>query len=215
MAVPAFQCDLVAVDQNIRGVVEMSVAESSRHGDRGERSESLNRIENRRIREPGNVSHPTELTGAEEVGAGQKPAPPHPCAGPGGKTHPREATKAHLEGTVGQVIEGVAQLHLASSPARHGFQAGGLQLLHVIRAAVERSAAEVLEKEIALGPELLEVESSENVADRFQAAVAEMVAPVRVRRFAHQQSGRDETAGGGMQVEPGLVQSRYRRVLRV
>src|ERR1039458_140786 len=164
MAVPTLNCDLVAIDQNIRGVIEMSVAESARHGDRGGRTESLNRIENRRVREPGNVSNRTELTAAEEV---QTSTQPQPSGAAGGKTHPRDATKAHLEGTVGQVTEGVAQRHLASSPARHGCKAGGLQLLHVIRTGIELSAAEVFEKKIALGPELLEIESSENVGGRF------------------------------------------------
>src|SRR6266478_860237 len=71
MAVPALNCDLVAVDQSIRGVEEVGVAESSRHGDGGARIEPLNRIENRRVREPGNVSNGTELTVAEVVATRQ------------------------------------------------------------------------------------------------------------------------------------------------
>src|SRR5450759_1751058 len=161
MAVPTLNRDLVAVDQSIGGVVEMSVAESARHGDGGDRIESLNRIEKRRVREPGNVSDRTELTVDD---AGQS-TPRHPDAAGGGETQPRDATKgADREGTVGQVAEGIAQRRLASSPARYRLKAGGMQLPRLIRVAVERSAAEVLKKEIALGPELLEVESSETVS---------------------------------------------------
>ena len=104
----------------------------------------------------------------------------------GGETEPGDAAKgADVEGTVGQVGEGVAQRDLASSPARHRLQPDGLQLLYLIRTAVERSAAEVLEKEITLGPELLEVKGSENAGNRFQSGPADLVAPIRIRRFAH------------------------------
>ncbi len=182
-------------------------------GDRGARIESLNRIKNRRVREPGNVSDRTHLT--VEVHAGQTTI--QPCGAPAaGNTQTRDAPKgADGEGAVGEVTEGVAQRHLASSPAGDGFKAGGVHLPHLIRTAVEGSAAEVFEKNITLGPELLEVEGSENAGDRFQTAVAELIGPVCVRRFAHLQSRRDEAAAGGGEFEPGLVQSGDRRVLRV
>src|SRR5260370_30563599 len=48
--VSALNRSLVAVEQSMAGVVEMSVAESARHGDGGERIESLDRIEKRAIR---------------------------------------------------------------------------------------------------------------------------------------------------------------------
>src|SRR5713226_3412908 len=142
MAVTALHRDLIAVQQAyvswnraFRGVVEMSVAESARHGDRGARIESLNRIKNRRVREPGNVSDRTHLT--VEVHAGQTTI--QPCGAPAaGNTQTRDAPKGtDGEGAVGQVTEGVAQRHLASSPAGDGFKAGGVHLLHLIRTAVE------------------------------------------------------------------------------
>jgi hypothetical protein len=52
-----------------------------------------------------------------------------------------------------------------------------VHLFRCVRTAVECSAAEILEKEIALGPELLEVESSKNAADRLQAGTADLVGP--------------------------------------
>src|ERR1700690_377254 len=70
MAVPGLYGGLVAVDQNTRGVEEMSVAESARHRDRGNRTDGLYRIDNRRVRDPGSVSHRTVQTAAKEVGAG-------------------------------------------------------------------------------------------------------------------------------------------------
>ena len=90
-----------------------------------------------------------------------------------------------------------------------------MHLLGVIRTAVERSAAEILEKEITLGPELLEIESSENAGDRFHVALAELVAAIRVRRFAHLQRGRDKATGGRVETEPRLIEASDRRVLRV
>ncbi len=90
-----------------------------------------------------------------------------------------------------------------------------MQLLYVKRTAVERSATEVLEKEIALGPELLEIERSENAGDRFRTGAADLIGPVAVARFAHLQSWREEATGRGMQIEPGSVQARNRRILRV
>src|SRR5260221_1730112 len=51
------------------------------------------------------------------------------------------------------------------------------------------------------GPELLEVKSSEDAGDRFQIGPTDLVAPVRVRRFAHLQSWRDEAPGSGVQIE--------------
>src|ERR1700704_1518071 len=174
----------------------MSVAESDRRSERGDRIDGLNRIQNRRVREPGNVSARTELTAAEEVRTGQTAIQPSRAA-TGGETESWDTAKgANGEGTVGQVGEGVAQRDLTSSPARHRLQSGGLQLLHPIRTAVERSAAEVLEKEITLGPELLEVKSSENAGDRFQSGPADPVFPVRIPRFTYLQSGRDETPRG-------------------
>ena len=76
MAVPGLDRDLVAVEQSIGGVVEMSVAESAGHRDRGNRINGLNRIENRRVREPGNVSDRTKRTAAEEVCAGHTTSHP-------------------------------------------------------------------------------------------------------------------------------------------
>src|SRR5713101_3415748 len=150
VAVTALHRDLVAVDQKRRigGVEEMSVAESTRDGDRGARIESLNGVENRRVREPGNVSDRTHLT--VEDHAGQTTI--QPCGAPAaGNTQTRDAPKgADGEGAVGEVTEGVAQRHLASSPAGDGFKAGGVHLPHLIRTAVERSAAEVFEKNITL-----------------------------------------------------------------
>src|SRR5208337_874269 len=172
VAVPALNRDLIAVDQKSRGVardgvvVEMSIAESAGHGERGAWTNRLNYIENRRVRQPGNVSDRTELTLAEEVAARQTTTLLSRAHATQGKTEPRDTAKACLEGTVGQVGEGVAQSSLAGSPARDSFQADGLQLPHVTRIAVERSAAEVLQKQIALGPELLEVERPENPGDR-------------------------------------------------
>src|ERR1039457_6360025 len=70
VAVPALNSDLVAVDQKFRVVEEMSVAECTHHGNRGLRIDGLNRIENRRVREPGNVSNSTALPAAEGLAAG-------------------------------------------------------------------------------------------------------------------------------------------------
>src|SRR5258708_131008 len=165
MAVASLNCDLVAIDQTFARVVEVSVAESTRHSNRGDRTESLHRIEHRCVREAGNVSHPTQLTAARLMAAGQTSTRASGPDAAGGETQTWVAPIAHLEGTVGQITEGIPQRHLASSPARHCFQADSMQLLRIIGAAVERSAPEVLEKEITLGPELLEIESSENVGN--------------------------------------------------
>src|ERR1700694_1473314 len=215
MAVPGLNRDLVAVEQSMGGVVEMRVAESDRRSEGGNRIEGLHRIENRRVREPGNVSDRTERTAAKQMCAGHT-TPQRSSAATGGKAESRDAAKgANGEGTVGQVGKGIAQRDLTSSPARHRLQPGGLQLLYLIRTAVERSAAEVLEKEITLGPELLESKSPEKASNRSQSGPADLVAPIRIRRFAHLQSWRDEASGGGMQIESGFVQAGYRRVLRV
>src|SRR5260370_14180471 len=141
----------------------MSVAESARQGDRGARIESLNRIKNRRVREPGNVSDRTKLT--VEVHAGQTTI--QPCGAPAaGNTQTRDTSICTVgEGAVGQVTEGVAQRHLASSPAGHGFKARGVHLPHLIRTAVERSAADAFDRNITLGTALMEVEGSSNEGD--------------------------------------------------
>src|SRR3982074_3961808 len=126
MAIATLSCDLVAIDQSIRGVVEMSIAESTRHGNRGDRAESLNRLEHRRVREPGNVSNRTELAAPEGMAAGPTTtcsSGAHPAAG---KTQPSVATKANLEGTVGQIAEGVPQSDLSGSPACYRFETGGV-----------------------------------------------------------------------------------------
>src|SRR5260370_10435759 len=134
----------------------MSVAESARQGDRGARIESLNRIKNRRVREPGNVSDRTKLT--VEVHAGQTTI--QPCGAPAaGNTQTRDTSiGTDGEGAVGQVTEGVAQRHLDSSPAGHCFKDGGVHLPHLRRTAGERSAAEAFEKNITLRPALRRVE---------------------------------------------------------
>src|SRR5882762_244930 len=107
MAVAGLNRDLVAVDESFRGVVEVSVAESTRHSNRGYRTESLNHIEHRRVREPGNVANRTELAAAELVAAGQATTRPSSAHAAGGKIQARVAAKADLEGTVGQIIEGI------------------------------------------------------------------------------------------------------------
>src|SRR6266853_6255799 len=105
MAVPGLNRDLVAVEQSIGGVVEMSVAESECRSERGDRIDGLNRIDKRRVREPRNVSDRTQLTAAEHVRARQTTI----CAATGGETESRDTAKgANREGTVGQVGEGVA-----------------------------------------------------------------------------------------------------------
>src|SRR5258708_25247704 len=71
MAVASLNCDLVAIDQTLARVVEVSVTESTRHSNRGNRTESLHRIEHRCVCEAGDVSHRTELTAAAVMGAGQ------------------------------------------------------------------------------------------------------------------------------------------------
>src|SRR5277367_5491902 len=52
MAISALDGQLVAVDQSVRGVKEMSVAESARHRDRGDRTDGLHTVEYRCVREP-------------------------------------------------------------------------------------------------------------------------------------------------------------------
>src|ERR1035437_10941445 len=56
MAVSALNHVLVAVEERIRGVVERRVGERARHGEGGARVNRLNRIENRRVGKPGNIS---------------------------------------------------------------------------------------------------------------------------------------------------------------
>src|ERR1019366_2226821 len=75
MGVPTFGSDLVAVDEAyiywiraIRGIEVMSVAESAHHRDRGAWIESLHRIENRGIGEPGNICDRPELTVVKRTG---------------------------------------------------------------------------------------------------------------------------------------------------
>src|SRR5258708_6870107 len=165
MAVASLNCDLVAIDQTLARVVEVSVTESTRHSNRGNRTESLHRIEHRGVCEAGNVSHRTELTAAELMAAGQTSTRASGTHAAGGETQTWVAPIAHLEGAVGQITEGIPQRHLASSPARHSLQAATMPFLRIIGASVERSAPEVLEKEITLGPELLEIESSKNVGN--------------------------------------------------
>src|ERR1035437_10327202 len=210
MAVSALNHVLVAVEERISGVVEMRVGERARHGEGGARVNRLNRIENRRVGKPGNISDRTLRAVAE---AGQTAADTGVD-----DTQPWVATIAALEGTVGPVDEEVAQRGLASPPAGDGLEASRVHLLRFMlpfmRTAVECPTPEILEKEIALWPELLEVESSEDVGDRLQAARAELVGPVGVRRFADLQSGRDEAAAGGAQFERGFVQTGDGRILR-
>src|ERR1035441_8656195 len=115
MAVPALTRVLVAVEEGIGGVEEMRVGEGARHGEGGARVNRLNRIENRRVGKPGNISDRTLRAVAE---AGQ------PAADTGvGDTQPWVATIAVLEGTVGQVAERVVQRGLARPPARDRLEA--------------------------------------------------------------------------------------------
>src|SRR5260221_12857254 len=165
MSGPARTVDLAVMVVLVVRSEEGAFADPPRHSNRGDRTESLHRIEHRCVREAGNVSHRTELTAAELMAAGQTSTRASGTDAAGGETQTWVAPIAHLEGTVGQITEGIPQRHLASSPARHCFQADSMQLLRIIGAAVERSAPEVLEKEITLGPELLEIESSENVGN--------------------------------------------------
>src|SRR5258708_19281407 len=99
MAVASLNCDLVAIDQTFARVVEVSVAESTRHSNRGDRTESLHRIEHRCVREAGNVSHRTELTAAELMAAGQTSTPPSRTHPPAGETPTRAAPLHHSERT--------------------------------------------------------------------------------------------------------------------
>src|SRR5260370_19991845 len=80
VAVTALHRDLVAVDQKRRigAVEEMSVAESTRQGDRAARIESLNGVENRRVRDAGNPSERTPLTVQVHACASTS----HPCGAP-------------------------------------------------------------------------------------------------------------------------------------
>src|ERR1019366_3078515 len=121
MAVSALNRVLVAVEERIGGVVEMRVGEGARHGEGGARVNRLNRIENRRVGKPGNISDRTPHAVAE---AGQTAADTGV-----GDTQPWVATIAALEGTVGQVAEGVAQRGLASPPAGDGLEASRVHLL--------------------------------------------------------------------------------------
>src|SRR5258708_35278296 len=107
MAVASLNCDLVAIDQTFARVVEVSVAESTRHSNRGDRTESLHRIEHRCVREAGNVSHRTELTAAELMAAGQTStrAPGTDAAGGGPQTWAAPLTP--LDSTAGQKHEGI------------------------------------------------------------------------------------------------------------
>src|SRR5208337_3224854 len=143
MAVSALNDVLVAVEVRIGGVIEMRVDEAARHREGGDRSDRLYRVENRRVREPGNISDRAELT--TEMKAGQPSTQPSGAA-TAGETQTWVAAIADGEGTVGQVAEGVAQRRLAGPPARNGFQASGMHLFRFIRTAVECSAAEILKK---------------------------------------------------------------------
>src|SRR5271166_4181851 len=164
MGIAPLKCNLVAVDQTytlrngaLGGIIEMSVAVSARDGNRGARIDRLNHIEKRGVREAGDVSDRPQLTAANE--AGQSTTLRSDAHGTARETQARGATiRADEKGTVGQIAEGVADRDLAGSPPGHALQADGLHLLRGIRTAVECSAAEVLEKEITLQPELLQVE---------------------------------------------------------
>src|SRR5450759_3012086 len=129
MAVSALNRDLVAVEERIGGVVEMRVGEGARHGEGRDRVNRLNRIENRRVGKPGNISDRTLHAVAE---AGQ-------TAGDTGvgAAQPWVAAIAALEGTVGQVAERVAQRDLAGPPARDRLEASRVHLFRFIRTAVE------------------------------------------------------------------------------
>src|SRR5208282_2805191 len=159
----------------------MSIAECARHSERGNRIDGLNRVENRSIGKPRNVSHRTELTGAERVYAGNSRA--HSAAGRDSQSW--IAAETELESTIGKIAEGVPQRHLASAPPRNALKTEGFQLPHLVRIVIKRSPAEVLEKQIAFRPELLQVKGSENPAHRLQLAASERVAPIRIRGFAN------------------------------
>src|ERR1039457_2310493 len=78
MAISRLSRDLIAVNQAgvqwiraLRGIVEMSIAESAGHGDRRARIDGLDRIQDGGIREPRNGSDRPELTGAEALRSGR------------------------------------------------------------------------------------------------------------------------------------------------
>src|SRR5271165_2129938 len=108
MAIPALDGHLIAIDQAgvtfraLRGIVEMSVAESAGHGDRGARIDGLDRIQDGRIGESGNVSDRSKLTRAEALRARQAASLFSGAEAPGRQTESGDATKgADLKGTVG------------------------------------------------------------------------------------------------------------------
>src|SRR5271166_994271 len=106
---------------------------------------------------------------------------------------PWGATKsADFEGTVGQIAEGVAHCQDAGSPARYAFEADGLDGPHLKRRAVKRSTTDVLQKQITLGPKLLQIESPDNATNGLHTTITEKVGPVRVRRLAHLERSGDE-----------------------
>ena len=67
MTVPAFDGDLIAVNQSMRRVGEVRIAEPPGDGNGGARIDSLNRIHYRHVREPGDVANGTELTAAKSA----------------------------------------------------------------------------------------------------------------------------------------------------
>src|SRR5579862_428420 len=218
MAIASLSRHLVAVGQKICRVVEMSVAEPARDGDSRHRADRLHDVEHRGIGKPRNVSDAgtaaaklvsTRNTSTETTDSGRQ-------------SQPRDAAKgSDFERTVGQVVEGIAQSRLSGSPAGDGVEAGRLQLFGGVRVGIKRSAAQILEKQITLGPELLHVDGTQHATNRVKAVGADLVARVGVSRFTDLQRGRDETAARAAQVETGFVKARdgggfrtqYRHVL--
>ena len=71
VAIPALEGEFVAIDQSIRRIVKVCVAETDCHCDRGKLIDRLHAVENRGVCESGNVSDRTELAAAKEMGTGQ------------------------------------------------------------------------------------------------------------------------------------------------
>src|ERR1700731_141657 len=158
MAVATSNGDLIAVDQRVRRVVKMSIAEPACEGDGGSRIHGLNCVHNCRICQPGNVPNGAELIVAKTAARHAAALQTH-AAG----SQPESgyaAVGSNLEGTVGYVAERIGQGSLSSTPSGHGFQTGSLQFPNIIRTGVERPTAKIFEEEIALGPKLLQIKST-------------------------------------------------------
>src|SRR5499427_9804886 len=79
----------------------------------------------------------------------------------------------------------------------------------------EHATAQVLDEQVALGPETLQIQRPQNSSCRFQLRSPEFVVDVGVRRLTYLKSGRDEAAGRSAHFERRLVKSGDWRIFRV